>query len=112
LQKGLLSGLETMIAKQKSTIPSTDTARSFDEETVNGISSKHDSTLIPDQYQDQCYAQNIQQPLQEPILYIKPSNFLHADGSVFPEHQSFQEHPIDDWIWDLVMNDDCNMFTV
>jgi hypothetical protein len=105
LQSGLLSGLEIMIAKHNSTTLSTDTSHTLGEEIGGGISSNRDSKLIPNQYQDL-------QPLLEPMPYIKPSNFAYTDNSGFHEYQSLQEHPIDDWIWDLVRNDDCNMFSV
>lgn len=111
LQSGLLSGLEAMIAKQKAATASPNTLLFFDQRLGSCIRSNYDSALSGD-YQHQQHSQIHQQPREDSMQDAILSNLTYLDNPASSAYEPVHQPPIDDWIWDLVMNDDCNMFTV
>jgi hypothetical protein len=103
LQKGLLDGIKKM------TSPSLGN-RSWIQQDNSGFHVSHESGMMSGDYQVQQFFPNQQQEAR-PVDYNNSLNFGYFDSSANLGYPSGQQPPVDDWLWDMVINDG-NMFTM
>lgn len=115
LQRGLLAGLKKITApKLDVPTPESELRASSYQQLSTGQIAAGVSTNILDDSQTQYGACDGVDPtsVDQMACFSDPTNFLYFDNAALSDFPSMGSTPGDDWLWNIVMNDGSNIFTL